>query len=58
MTIIDTKQNKSYPGLNCKQAAKLVGISIRTVQRWKKSKVFERFNHFTIYFCECHSDWT
>jgi len=52
MTVIDNKQGISYPFLTAEQAAGVVGVSVRTMYRWKIAGKIEKYNRFTVVFDE------
>lgn len=54
MTVIDEKNQVSYPLLTVCQVAQLIGVDKSTVYRWKKQGEIQKFNQWMVIFNEKH----
>ena len=50
MVIINTKTDKAYEWLSQAEAARIIGVNVKTIWRWKKIGTKQIYNHFHLYF--------
>ena len=52
MILINTKTNEAYSNVSKAAAARMVGVSVSSVNRWIKKAKTETYNHWQMYFNE------
>lgn len=52
MILINNKYNEAFSKVSKAAAARIIGVSRSTINRWSKHSEIEEYNQWTIYFNE------